>query len=271
MSRGRTNPVLVTRVAAGQEQRRSPDKVVVEEPMEIRLDDHLVATTMRTPGHDFELAVGFLATEGLLGGHAVSEVRYCGTGPAVDTGFNVVSVSTNGRAPTPTARLGTTTSSCGACGAVSIEALSARLARLPSPPTELDFDVVRAVAVDVRARQELFAATGSVHAAAVFDPRSGAVALVREDVGRHNAVDKIVGRLHLDGGLPATGAAMFVSGRVSFEIVQKAWAAGFGMVVGVSGPTALAVQTAERAGMTLAGFLRDDTVNLYTGAVARER
>jgi FdhD protein len=256
--------VLVTRVRSDGERLRRPDKVVAEDPMEIRLDDHLVSTTMRTPGHDYELAVGFLHSEGMLGGHAVSEVRYCATGSAVDTGFNIVSVSTGGRAPEPTARLGTTTSSCGLCGSASIDDLAARLDPLPGPPLEVDLAVLVAVAADVRARQELFAATGSVHAAAAFDPNTGEVALVREDVGRHNAVDKVIGRFHLDGRLPATGAALFVSGRVSFEIVQKAWAAGFGMVVGVSGPTGLAVDTAQRAGLTLAGFLRDDAVNVYT-------
>ena len=255
--------MLVTRVRRDEERRRRPDKVVVEEPMEIRLDDHLVTTTMRTPGHDYELAVGFLFSEGLLGGHRVDEVRYCATGSAVETGFNVVSVSTAGRAPVPTARLGTTTSSCGLCGSTTIDEIAHRLPPLPSPPTPLDLDVVLAVAEKVRAEQDLFTATGSVHAAAAFDPATGAVDLVREDVGRHNAVDKVVGRLHLDDRLPATGAGLFVSGRTSFEIVQKAWAAGFGLVVGVSGPTALAVETAQRAGLTLAGFLRGDSINLY--------
>jgi FdhD protein len=258
--------VLVTRVRTDGGRVRRPDKVVAEEPMEIRLDEHLVATTMRTPGHDYELAVGFLHGEGMLAGHPVSEVRYCATGSAVDTGFNIVSVSTGGRAPTPTPRLGTTTSSCGLCGNESIEELAARLEPLPGPPVAFDLDVALAVATDVQARQELFTATGSVHAAAAFDPSTGEVALVREDVGRHNAVDKVVGRLVLDGLLGAADrpAGMFVSGRTSFEIVQKAWAAGFGLVVGVSGPTGLAVETAQRAGLTLAGFLRDDAANLYT-------
>ncbi|HVF33166.1 MAG TPA: formate dehydrogenase accessory sulfurtransferase FdhD [Acidimicrobiales bacterium] len=289
MARGRTNPVLVTRVRRGDGGRpaRRPDKVVVEEPMEIRLDDHLVTTTMRTPGHDFELAVGFLFTEGLLDGHPVAEVRYCATGSAVDTGFNVVSVSTNGRAPEPTPRLGTTTSSCGLCGSASIDDLAARLEPLAGPPVPFDLDVALAVSEKVRTDQELFAATGSVHAAAAFDQATGAVEVVREDVGRHNAVDKVVGRLLLDGRVasgrarrPADGRGrspggargeardrglgLHVSGRVSFEIVQKAWAAGFGLVVGVSGPTGLAVDTAHRAGITLAGFLRGDAANLYT-------
>ena len=262
MARGRTNPVMVTRIR-GADRARMPDKVIVEEPMQIRLDDHLVTTTMRTPGHDYELAVGFLFGEGLLAGHAVHEVRYCATGSAVDTGFNVVSVSTNGRAPVPEARLTTTTSSCGVCGSTTIDELADRLVPF-AEPVPLDADLVLAVSTRVRDQQELFATTGGVHAAAAFDLASGEVALVREDVGRHNAVDKVVGRVHLDGGLPAAGLGLFVSGRVSFEIVQKAWAAGFAVVAGVSAPTALAIETAQRANLTLAGFLRDDGINLYT-------
>ncbi len=263
MARGRTSRTMVTRITETG-RRRTPDRLVVEEPMEIRLDGHLVATTMRTPGHDYELAVGFLFTEGLLGGASVSEVRYCATGSAVDTGFNVVTVSTGGRAPVPRPRLGTTTSSCGLCGSASIDDLAERLAPRPGPPMAFDLEVAAAVADQVRAEQEVFALTGSIHAAAAFDPSTAAVALVREDVGRHNAVDKVVGRLHLDHRLPATELAMFVSGRISFEIVQKAWAAGFGLLVGVSGPTALAIDTAKRANLTLAGFLRGDSANLYT-------
>ena len=262
MPRGRTNPVMVTRIR-GTERSRMPDKVIVEEPMEIRLDDHLVATTMRTPGHDYELAVGFLFGEGLLGGFPVNEVRYCATGSAVDTGFNIVSVSTNGKAPVPQPRLGTTTSSCGLCGSTTIDELAGRLDPFAAPSV-LDAALVLAVAERVRSQQELFAATGAVHAAATFDLSTGEVGLVREDVGRHNAVDKIVGHLHLERALPADGLGLFVSGRVSFEIVQKAWAAGFAVVAGVSAPTALAVETAARAHLTLAGFLRGDGVNLYT-------
>ncbi len=265
MARGRTSRTMVTRITESG-SRRTPDRLVVEEPMEIRLDDHLVTTTMRTPGHDYELAVGFLFTEGLLVGAPVSEVRYCATGSAVDTEFNIVTVSTGGRAPVPKPRLGTTTSSCGLCGSTSIDELATRLDPLSGPSVEFDLAVVAAVAKRVREAQEVFALTGSIHAAAAFDLATpdGSVSVVREDVGRHNAVDKVVGRLHLDGALPAVGFGLFVSGRVSFEIVQKAWAAGFGLVVGVSGPTALAVETARRANVTLAGFLRDDGANVYT-------
>jgi FdhD protein len=263
MPRGRTNPVMVTRVRADG-RARVPDRVVSEEPMEVRLDDHLVTTTMRTPGHDYELAVGFVFTEGLLDGAPVQQVRYCATGSAVETEFNVVSVETGGRAPTPTPRLGTTTSSCGLCGSASLDALAERLDPLGGPPLAFDLDLVLDVMDKVRSEQELFHATGSVHAAAAYDATSGAVNAVREDVGRHNAVDKAVGRLLLDGQLPATGQGLFVSGRVSFEIVQKAWAAGFGQIAAVSGPTSLAVETAKRANIQLAGFVRDRGANLYT-------
>ena len=241
------------------------DSVIVEEPLEVRLDGYLVATTMRTPGHDFELAVGFLHAEGLLAGAPVRHVRYCSTGSAADTAFNVVDVDTGGAAPEPVPRLGTTTSACGVCGTASVEALAERLEPLAAA-VAVSAAVVSSVPARVRAGQALFRATGSVHAAAWFDPVTGDVDLVREDVGRHNAVDKVVGRLRLDGRLPASGAGLFVSGRASFEMVQKAWAAGFGLVAAVSGPSSLAVETARRANLALVGFLRDDSMNVYAPA-----
>jgi FdhD protein len=261
MARGKTATVLTTRIGAGGGVQ--PDRLVVEEPLEIRLDDQVVATTMRTPGHDYELAVGFCHTEGLLAGAPVRTVRYCATGPASETAFNVVTVSTGGIAPAPSVRLQRTTSSCGVCGSASIDALVERLDPLPGAPIRIDIAVLTAAAAEVRTRQELFEATGSIHAAAAFDPATGAVDVVREDIGRHNAVDKVIGKLLLDGQLPADGRALFVSGRASFEIVQKAWAGGFGLVVAVSGPSALAVDTARTARITLVGFLRGGTANVY--------
>ena len=219
---------------------RQPDQLIVEEPLEIQLDGVLVATTMRTPGHDFELAAGFCLTEGLLAGAPVRQCRYCGTGSAVDTEFNVVTVETGGLAPPPAPRLTTTTSACGMCGTTAIDELRERLAPLP-PAAPFPLDVLARCPTRSRPRQQLFDATGAVHAAAAFD-RAGALVLVREDIGRHNAVDKVVGRLLLDGRLPATGLGLYVSGRASFEIVQKAWAAGFSAVVAVSAPSALAVR-----------------------------
>jgi FdhD protein len=261
MARGRTAQVLATRVDADG-ARRVSDQVIIEEPLEIRLDGHLVATTMRTPGHDFELAVGFCHGDGLLGGAAVESCRYCATGSAVETAFNVVTVETGGRAPVPEPRLTTASSSCGLCGSQSIDELAARLVPL-APVEPWPSDLLADVPDLVRKEQELFDATGGVHAAAAFD-RQGALLVVREDIGRHNAVDKVVGRLRLDGTLPATDRGLFVSGRASFEMVQKAWAAGFEAVVAVSAPSALAVETAQRAGLTLAGFARPGTLNLYS-------
>jgi FdhD protein len=248
----------------GGRVRRSPDELIVEEPMEIRLDDHLVTTTMRTPGNDYELAVGFCSAEGLLDGIEVQTVRYCATGTAVDTEYNVVTVETGGRASLPQPRLTTTTSSCGLCGSASIEEMQARLAPLHDLAA-FDLDVLAAVPDRARAGQSLFDATGGVHAAATFDTE-GRIGLVREDVGRHNAVDKVVGRLRLDGALPANRLGLFVSGRASFELVQKAWAAGFAAMVAVSAPSALAVEAARTAGITLVGFVRGNDLNVYAPA-----
>jgi FdhD protein len=216
---------------------------------------------MRTPGHDFELAVGFLHAEGALAGVPITGVRYCGTGSAVETEFNVVTVETGGVAPPPTARLGTTSSSCGLCGSVAIDDLLSRLRPLDST-LPFALEVIEKVPDRVRAEQSLFASTGAVHAAAAFGP-DGEPFVVREDIGRHNAVDKVVGRLLLDGRLPASGLGLFVSGRASFEMVQKAWAAGFNTVVAVSAPSALAVETARAANLVLVGFARTGRLNVY--------
>jgi FdhD protein len=264
VTRGRTATVLTTTFDGGASSRR-PDELVVEEPMAIHLDDHLVTTTMRTPGHDFELASGFCFTEGLLAGAPVQTCRYCGTGPAVDTDFNVVSVDTGGLAPVPVPRLGLTTSSCGLCGSTSLAELAERLEPM-APSTAFSAQVLASMPGRVRSEQRLFDVTGAVHASAAFDP-GGEVIVVREDVGRHNAVDKVVGRLLLDGRLPAAELGLYVSGRASFEMVQKAWAAGFSALVAVSAPTSLAVATAVRANLVLAGFVRGERMNVYAGAV----
>ncbi len=229
--------------------------------MEIRLDDALVTTTMRTPGHDFELAVGLCFGDGLLRGAHVETVAYCTTGSVISSAFNVVTVGTDGLAPPAPARLGTVTSSCGLCGSASIEQLVERLSPVV-PEASFELDVLARIPARVRPEQALFARTGSVHAAAAFTG-DGQPLVVREDVGRHNAVDKVVGRLLLDARLPAGGLGLYVSGRASFEIVQKAWAAGFAALVAVSAPTSLAVETARAAGMTLAGFVRGNRMTVY--------
>jgi FdhD protein len=260
VSRGRTAKVLTHRYD-GSGVTRHPDQLIVEEPLEIQLDGMLVSTTMRTPGHDFELAAGFCLTEGLLAGAAVRQCRYCGTGSAVDSEFNVVTVETGGLAPPPRPRLTTVTSACGMCGTTAIDELRERPHPL-APAAPFPLDILARVPDTVTPTQQLFDVTGAVHAAVAFD-RSGAPVLGREDIGRHNAVDKVVGRLLLDDGLPATGLGLYVSGRASFEIVQKAWAAGFSTVVAVSAPSSLAVSAARLAGMTLCGFARSGRLNVY--------
>jgi FdhD protein len=260
-----TDHLLIHRHADGR-LRRVPDEVAVEEPLEIRLDDHLVATTLRTPGNDHELAVGLLHAEGLLDGIVVTRVHHCfDDRESADRGtveLNVITVDTGGRAPAPLPRLQTATAACGLCGSTTIAELTARLRSLP-PTTMLPDEVVLAIGDRVRSRQGLFGTTGGVHAAAVFDA-GGEPLLIREDVGRHNAVDKLVGRLRLDDRLPATGLGLFVSGRAGFELVQKAWAAGFAWMVAVGAPTSLAVRTARTAGLVLIGFAGDQRFNLYS-------
>lgn len=261
MARGRTESLLVRKLT-DDGSTRAPDQVIVEEPMEIRLDGTRVTTTMRTPGHDYELAVGFCVAEGLLAGAPVRTVRYCAVGSAADTAFNVVTVETGGAAPEPEPRLSTTTSSCGWCGTDEIQSVVDRLAPLGDVAT-FDPDLLATFPEVVGPHQELFALTGGVHAAAAIDG-DGQVVVVREDIGRHNAVDKVVGHLTLEGRTPAGDLALFVSGRTSFEIVQKAWAAGIGTVVAVSAASSLAVAAARRAGIVLAGFARPGRLNLYT-------
>lgn len=272
MARGRTESVMARRVggrppsAIPARDGRQPHEVLVEEPLEIRLGDDVVATTMRTPGHDFELAVGWCWSEGLVS-MAPSEVRYCATGSAVDTEFNVVSVAPAESDPVtaspPPARLGVIASSCGICGADQLDRLTERLEPLPPGPP-LPATLIGTLHDAVGPGQTLFALTGGSHAAAAVRV-DGTVAVVREDIGRHNAVDKVVGRLALDGGLPSTGTVLWVSGRASFEIVQKAWAAGFAALVAVGAPSALAVSTAAEAGMVLCAFARDGRFTVYAG------
>jgi FdhD protein len=264
MGRRRTEPVMSRRVDADGSTRR-PETVLVEEPLQIRLDDTLVTTTMRTPGHDYELAAGWCHAEGLLHDVPVTGIRYCATGSAVDTDFNVVTVQTGGRAPTPAPRLSATTAACGICGAEAVDELTERLEPLPAPFEPLDPVVLAGLGASVSPAQDRFAATGARHAAAACTA-DGEVLVVREDIGRHNAVDKVVGHLLLDGALPATGLVLWVSGRASFEMAQKAWAGGFAALVSVSAPSSLAVATAERAGLVLCGFARDGRLTIYSAA-----
>lgn len=261
MAHARSRRLIIRRHDDGS-ARRAPDLVAVEEPLEIRVDGQLVTTTMRTPGDDHDLAVGFAWAEGLLDGARLDGVRSCGLGLDERAAFNVVDVATGGTARPVTPRLTPTTSACGVCGSATVDDLLARLRPLDGYPV-VPVEVMVAVADAVKPAQELFAATGGVHAAAAFRP-DGEVLLVREDVGRHNAVDKVVGRLRVEERLPASDLALYVSGRAGFEIVQKAWAAGFGTVVAVGAPTSLAVEVAKQARITLGAFLRPGGLNLYS-------
>ncbi len=247
-----------------------PDKTVTEEPMEIRLhgpgqDPAPLAVIMRTPGHDFELAVGFCLTEGIIdGADDFAEVRYC-LGPDADQQYNVVTVATR-RAVDLAGRSRDFVSgaSCGICGKTSLDQLAVMCAPLGAGPR-----VAMLTLVDLpdrlRTGQTVFEATGGLHAAGLFSA-AGEMTLVREDVGRHNAVDKLIGHSVLAGEIPIAESVMAVSGRVSFEIVQKAARAGITVLVAVSAPSSLAVATAQRLGMTLVGFVRDGRANVYTGA-----
>ena len=229
------------------------DEVAVEEPLEIRVDGSAVTVTMRTPGHDEELALGFLFGEGLIDGPRTA-------GPSDDLAANVVDV----RGPLlrdPGARRFYTTSSCGVCGKGSLEEVAVHAPVLPPGPR-----VERALlaALPERLRQPAFSRTGGMHATGLFTA-AGAPLLVREDVGRHNAMDKAIGRALLDGLLPLAGHVVCVSGRLSFELVQKAAVAGAPILVGVGAPSSLAIELAADRGMTLAGFARGDRVNVYSG------
>jgi FdhD protein len=242
--------------------------VVAEEPLEIRVGDASTAVTMRTPGNDFELVAGFLVTEGIVDDAArIRSMRYCvGDGEAQE--YNVVSADIGaGVAPAPDAvRRFYTTSSCGLCGKASIDAV-----RVASRYDVRDDDVrvtaatLSTLPTRLRDAQRVFERTGGLHAAGLFDA-SGALVCLREDVGRHNAFDKVIGWAALDKRLPLRGHVMLASGRASFELTQKALMAGIPIVAAVSAPSSLAVDLAEQAGMTLVGFLRGDEMNVYAGA-----
>jgi FdhD protein len=230
------------------------DVVAVEEPLEIRVDGSPLAVTMRTPGEDEELALGFLYGEGLID----SPRR---AGPPEDLAANTVEVE-GPLLGDPGERRFYTTSSCGVCGKGAMEEVAVHCASLPDGPV-----LARELLADLpdRLRQPTFERTGGLHATGLFDA-DGRLLLVREDVGRHNAMDKVVGRALLEGRLPLHGHVLCVSGRQSFELVQKAAVAGAPVLVGVGAPSSLAIRLAEDRGMTLCGFARGGRVNVYTGA-----
>ncbi len=265
-------PTTAVRVQVwdGEEVRDRPDRLVTEEPMEIRIDSPganvaPLAVVMRTPGHDFELAVGFCLTEGIIeGAGGLSEVRYC-VGADAEQQYNVVTVAI--RVPLDLEgrqRNFVSSASCGVCGKTTLDQLEVMCAPLAVGP-RVSLRTIVGLPDRLRLGQTVFDATGGLHAAALCSA-DGDVQVVREDVGRHNAVDKLIGHAVLAKRLPLDDAVLVVSGRTSFEIIQKAARAGITMVVSVSAPSSLAVATAARLGMTLVGFVRDGRANVYTGA-----
>ncbi len=273
---GSIKSVQISKVA-GATRAPANDQVAVEEPLEIQIVSasaagsaaKSVSLTMRTPGADRELALGFLLTEGIIfSPQQVVAVSH--SGPfSEDTGVqNIVRVEVVPELDLQIDRLQRhfyTTSSCGVCGKASLDALRVTgLSPLPDGNVRFDAEDLVALPDAVRTQQPVFARTGGLHAAAIFGP-DGEIEFVREDVGRHNATDKVIGALFESGRLPAKALGLYVSGRASFELTQKALVAGIPLLAAVGAPSSLAIQTAEEFGMSLVGFLRHGTFNIYAG------
>ena len=265
-----TPSVVRNEIVAVQNGQRSPqiDTIVVEEPMEIRVavagNVHSISVTMRTPGNDFELAAGFLFTEGVIRDRsAIERIAYCTGGD--EQHYNIVTVHLRpGVAfdPTKFSRHVYTTSSCGICGKASLEQVRAALPAKPLLSFVPPDDQLLLLPDKLRQAQVIFSKTGGLHASALFDAQ-GKLRVLREDVGRHNALDKLVGSQLLEDALPASETILVVSGRVSFELVQKALMAGIPALAAVGAPSSLAVELAREFGLTLIGFLRGDRFNIY--------
>lgn len=260
-------PVL--RVRDGVISRR-PDTLAAEEPMEIRVNGRPLTVTMRTPGGDFDLAIGFLVSEGVVhSADDVASVRYC-AGATADGGntYNVVDVGLAAHVPPPDASLERsfyTTSSCGLCGKASLEAVRTSSAwSVAEDSLRVTPELLTALPERLREAQRVFDSTGGLHAAGLFDAE-GDLLCVREDVGRHNAVDKVIGHALREGLVPLRNSMLMVSGRASFELVQKAVMAGIPLLAAVSAPSSLAVDLADDNGLTLVGFLRGSSMNIYAG------
>jgi FdhD protein len=258
----------VHHVTAGDAVAR-PETLVVEEPLEIRIDGKPLTVTMRTPGSDVELAQGFLLTEGIIAHRDdVLTVRYCkGAGPDQVNTYNVLDVTLAQDVPTPDldiTRNFYATSSCGVCGKASLDAVRTISKHGPGDdPTTVSAETLSALPDRLRDEQKVFASTGGLHGAALFDV-DGATLAVREDIGRHNAVDKVIGWALENDRIPLSATVLLVSGRASFELTQKAVMAGIPVLAAVSAPSSLAVDLASQSGLTLVAFLRGDSMNIYT-------
>ncbi len=235
------------------------DDLTIEEPLEIRIGDKPLATTMRTPGHDDELAAGFLVSEAIVRDRsAIAGISRDGDDRVIVDLAGGVKLNLNS-----TQRFGTISSSCGLCGKTSVDAIRQSFPAIESTNVRIDIETLLSLPQKLRKAQSDFARTGGIHAAGIFDV-SGELKIVREDIGRHNAVDKVIGRALLDGLLPLNRHVLLVSGRSSFEIVQKALAAGVPIVAAVSAPSTLAAEFARESNQTLIGFLRPPSFNIYS-------
>ena len=263
-------PVTPARVVAvdGSQVRERPDRLATEEPMEIRLqfpgaEPEALAVTMRTPSHDFELAVGFCVTEGLFHDAAsLAEVAYC-LGETGEQHYNVVTLRLRHAIDLGRRRSFAVNSSCGLCGKTALDDVAVACDPV-GPGPRVARSVLAGLPLRLRDSQPLFDETGGLHAAACFTP-DGELGVLREDIGRHNALDKVVGNAFLENRLPLSASVLLVSGRISFEIVQKAAVAGIPVLCAVSAPSSLAVAAAKQFGQTVVGFLRDDRMNVYCG------
>ena len=247
-----------------------PETLVVEEPMEIRVNGSPITVTMRTPGSDIELAQGFLLTEGIITRRDdVLAVRYCrgSAGPDGANTYNVLDVTLAGDVPPPSVDITRnfyTTSSCGVCGKASIDAVRLVSRYSTADQTvEVAASTLTAMPDRLRSAQKVFSRTGGLHGAALFDP-DGTMLVVREDIGRHNAVDKVIGWAFENDRIPLSRAVLLVSGRASFELTQKCAMAGASILAAVSAPSSLAVELAVQSGITLVAFLRGDSMNVYS-------
>lgn len=271
MPRPQAPPVQVARWRAG-DWRDDRDQVAAEEPLQLSLDGKPLSIVMRTPGNDLELALGLLWAEQVIRSlDDVARVRISAEAQEDERRVslandlvesNQVDVHLHKTAARRPERSFLSTSACGVCGATTVESLALDFAQLAPGPT-VGARMLPELSDRLREQQRIFESTGGLHAAGLFDER-GELELLREDIGRHNAVDKVVGRALLDGRLPLARSVLAVSGRAGYEVVQKAVAAGIPILAAVGAPSSLAVATAERFGMTLVGFLRDDRFNVYT-------